>query len=103
MDTSTLRSDDKPVQTDSQLLKENVDKLTISSGATDTKSVGKSDKELSDSQKKEVEALKKRDQEVRAHESAHLSAGGGLASGPTYTYTSGPDGKTICNWRRSKK
>lgn len=42
---------------------------------------------------KEVEQLKARDREVRAHEMAHLAAAGGLAtSGASYTYQHGPDG-----------
>ncbi|AWB09712.1 SprA-related family protein [Thermodesulfobium acidiphilum] len=42
----------------------------------------------------EIEQLRKRDQEVRAHEQAHIAASGGLAaSGPNYVYVTGPDGK----------
>jgi hypothetical protein len=38
--------------------------------------------------------LKARDSQVRAHESAHLSAAGAYASGgATYTYQTGPDGR----------
>lgn len=41
----------------------------------------------------QLEALKARDQEVRAHEQAHLSAAGGIAvSGASYSYQRGPDG-----------
>ena len=41
-----------------------------------------------------VRELKQRDQEVKAHEQAHLSASGGLATGGArYTYEKGPDGK----------
>lgn len=36
--------------------------------------------------------LKQRDQEVKAHEQAHASVGGSLASAPSYTYQKGPDG-----------
>lgn len=44
-------------------------------------------------QLKELEQLKARDREVRAHEMAHLAAAGGLAtSGATFTYQRGPDG-----------
>ena len=50
--------------------------------------------ELSDSEKKRVQELKKIDREVRTHEQAHLAAAGGLArGGASYTYTKGPDGK----------
>ena len=42
----------------------------------------------------QIEQLKKTDQEVRAHEQAHIAASGGLAtSGPNYVYVTGPDGK----------
>ncbi len=47
--------------------------------------------ELSEEEKAQVEELRKIDQEVRAHEMAHKNAGGQYASGPTYTYTVGPD------------
>ena len=40
-----------------------------------------------------VQQLSMRDQEVRAHELAHKSVGGGLASAATFTYQQGPDGK----------
>jgi hypothetical protein len=41
----------------------------------------------------EIAKLSKRDQEVRAHEQAHAAVGGRYTGAPTYTYTSGPDGK----------
>lgn len=41
-----------------------------------------------------VQALQKRDQEVRQHEAAHLAAAGGLAiSGANFSLQYGPDGK----------
>ena len=49
---------------------------------------------LSDEDQRAVEQLKQRDAEVRAHELAHVSAGGGhVTSGPSYSYQTGPDGK----------
>lgn len=49
--------------------------------------------ELTAEQLKEVEQLKARDREVRAHEMAHLAAAGGLAtSGASFTYQRGADG-----------
>jgi hypothetical protein len=49
---------------------------------------------LDPEQKKEVENLKKRDQEVKAHEQAHLAAGSGVVmGGANYEYQRGPDGK----------
>jgi hypothetical protein len=51
-------------------------------------------KERSEDIRKEIDALKKRDREVRAHEMAHVSAGGNIVrSGPHYDYQTGPDGK----------
>ena len=41
---------------------------------------------------REIAQLAARDREVRAHEQAHVAAGGSLiTSGPTYTYQTGPD------------
>lgn len=52
------------------------------------------DKELSAEQKKQVQELKKRDIEVRAHESAHSAAGGQyIRGGASYEYQTGPDGQ----------
>jgi len=50
--------------------------------------------ELSPEQSQAVEKLKKRDQEVKAHEKAHAAAGAGIVQGgATYQYQRGPDGK----------
>ena len=48
---------------------------------------------LTEAEEKQVQELKKRDAEVRAHEQAHAAAGGPYASAPTYEFTTGPDGK----------
>ena len=49
---------------------------------------------LSPEQSQEVEKLKKRDQEVKAHEKAHAAAGAGIVKGgASYQYQRGPDGK----------
>jgi hypothetical protein len=50
--------------------------------------------QLTTEEKAEVRELQKRDREVRAHEAAHRAAAGGLASGGSYTYTRGPDGRS---------
>ena len=51
------------------------------------------DNGLSESQRREIQQLKARDQVVKAHESAHISAGHGLVSGGAqYSYQRGPDG-----------
>jgi len=42
-----------------------------------------------------VRQLQSRDREVRAHESAHAAAGGGLVTGgPSFTFQKGPDGRS---------
>jgi hypothetical protein len=51
------------------------------------------DGELTEEEKEVVEKLKARDQEVRAHESAHAAAGGQYAGAPTFSYQQGPDGR----------
>lgn len=49
---------------------------------------------LTPEQEAQVQKLKARDQEVRAHEQAHLAAAGPYATGgPSYTYQKGPDGQ----------
>ncbi len=49
--------------------------------------------QLSEKAKALVRSLQARDQQVHAHEAAHLAASGGLAtSGASYTYQRGPDG-----------
>lgn len=51
-------------------------------------------KQLTPEQKEVVAKLQARDREVRAHEAAHMAAAGSAAaSGATYTYEIGPDGK----------
>lgn len=63
-------------------------------GKTDANAATSQDKKtLSEEQARQVEKLKARDREVRAHEAAHLAASGGLAQGgPSFTYQRGPDG-----------
>jgi hypothetical protein len=49
---------------------------------------------LSPEEQQKVEELKKIDRKVRAHEAAHMAAGGQyIRGGATYTYQTGPDGK----------
>lgn len=61
-------------------------------------SADKSDKpqlgeELTEEEEKQVQDLKKRDAEVRAHEQAHAAVGGSYASAPSYEFQTGPDNK----------
>jgi hypothetical protein len=52
------------------------------------------DIQLSEEDRQEVEKLKRRYQEVRTHEQAHVAAGGQhVRGGISYEYQSGPDGK----------
>lgn len=65
------------------------DKTAKKNDATETE---KEDKELSDQEKQKVQELKKRDDEVKAHEQAHISAGSDLITkGASYNYEKGPD------------
>lgn len=59
-----------------------------------SKNLGALSKELSPEEQKQIEELKRTDSKVRAHELAHLAAGGGLVrGGANFTYQTGPDGK----------
>ncbi|MCK4743930.1 MAG: hypothetical protein KAT25_08940 [Sulfuriflexus sp.] len=50
--------------------------------------------DLDPAEQRVLDQLKARDREVRAHEQAHLSAAGNLASGgASFTYQQGPDGQ----------
>lgn len=60
-------------------------------------SVGSSSKtvlQLTPGEKKQVQELKSRDREVRAHEAAHLAVAGPYATGgASFSYQKGPDGR----------
>ncbi len=47
---------------------------------------------LTEEEQAVVREMKQTDAKVRAHELAHLAAGGQFASGPSYEYDKGPDG-----------
>ncbi len=67
----------------------NDDKSEDTSVAVKRKNV----KELTDSEQKVVDQLKKTDTAIRAHEMAHIAAGGRyITSGAKYQYKKGPDG-----------
>jgi hypothetical protein len=54
----------------------------------------KSSEKLSDEDERKVKELSTRDQDVRAHEAAHVAAGGQyVKGGATFSYQKGPDGK----------
>ncbi|MDQ7045561.1 MAG: putative metalloprotease CJM1_0395 family protein [Sulfurimonas sp.] len=48
---------------------------------------------LSPDEERLVNDLQSRDSEVKTHEAAHQSAGGGMTGAASYTYQQGPDGK----------
>ncbi|MBU2571339.1 MAG: hypothetical protein KJ725_15175 [Gammaproteobacteria bacterium] len=51
------------------------------------------DAQFSIEEQRQIEALKARDAEVRAHEQAHINAAAGIAvSGASFSYQTGPDG-----------
>ncbi len=55
---------------------------------------GAAAKSLSREEMQEVQELKTRDREVRAHEAAHMAAGGQhVRGGATFEYQTGPDGR----------
>ncbi len=72
-------------------------KSTAASGYPETASSdtpNNSGKITDQQQQPEIQALKDRDQEVKAHEQAHLAAAAGIAMGGAhFSYTTGPDGQ----------
>lgn len=67
---------------------------TNSSTNSGTNSDANGKESLSAAEERVLAQLQRRDDEVRAHEMAHLSASGGLAiGGASFSYQSGPDGK----------
>jgi hypothetical protein len=66
-----------------------------SSRETDPNKTGSSENsELTEEEKKEIQQLEDRDQEVRTHEQAHIAAGGQyVRSGASFEYQTGPDGE----------
>ncbi|MEM9725261.1 MAG: putative metalloprotease CJM1_0395 family protein [Pseudomonadota bacterium] len=60
----------------------------VDAGASDPGRFG-----LSEAEQEQVDKLKERDREVRAHEQAHAAVGGQYAGAPTYEYQVGPDGQ----------
>lgn len=69
-------------------------KESESSQAATPEETDKGPTELTKAEQKQVEDMKKRDKEVRAHEQAHLSAAGGYARGGiNLQFATGPDNK----------
>jgi hypothetical protein len=62
--------------------------------ADKNKSTGAENAPANTAEEQHLEYLKQRDREVRAHEQAHIIAGGGLVrGGASFGYAAGPDGK----------
>lgn len=82
-DNSNTQSDtsDAPVYTGEEML-----------AAMDKKT--STNETLSEEEQKQIDELKARDAEVKAHEQAHIAAGGSyVRGGASYDYQTGPDGK----------
>ena len=64
-------------------------------GARGSSSAGGADSvRLSPEAEKQVQKLRERDREVRAHEQAHIAAGGQhVSGGASFSYQTGPDGR----------
>jgi len=63
-------------------------------GTTGKNSSADKENQLSDEEKQRVQELQTRDREVRAHEMAHVAAGGQyVRGGASFEYQTGPDGK----------
>ncbi len=75
--------------TDAQKLDKEIQKAKE---VKESKTVNQKD-ELSPDEERLVRDLSSRDSEVRAHESAHQAAGGGMTGAASFTYQQGPDGK----------
>lgn len=71
------------------------DKVTISKEGQELSEKQPDEETLSTEEEQEVADMKARDQEVRTHEQAHLSAAGGYAQGgASFTMETGPDGNS---------
>lgn len=62
-------------------------------GGSDPQATPAQYQDLTAAEVEQVKALQERDAEVRRHEQAHAAAGGTTTGSPTYTYTTGPDGR----------
>jgi len=74
---------------------QSVEKSAADSGKTSqSEKKGDNQQSLDEAELRQIQQLKSRDAEVRAHEQAHIAAAGQYASGgPSYSYQTGADGK----------
>lgn len=86
--TSATAPEDQAAQTGNRRL---IDLRTFSS-ASNAEEESTDPSGLSEEERAQVDELKQRDREVRAHEQAHAAAGGAYAGSPSYEYENGPDG-----------
>lgn len=67
---------------------------TDTTAPASSSSITGAEKQLSEEEQLEVKELKRRDAEVKAHEMAHVAAGGQyVRGGASFEYQTGPDGK----------
>ncbi len=60
--------------------------------AADNSSQAGNDQSPDRAEQRQIQELKQRDREVRAHEQAHAAVGGRFAGAPSFSFTRGPDG-----------
>lgn len=92
----TVETDAASIQAKSAEIEDsvNISGAAKTLNSEEQKAGGADEENLSEDQRRQVDELKKRDQEVKAHERAHMAAGGGLVrGGASYTYQRGPDGQ----------
>ncbi len=71
-----------------------VDTSTQPASQSEDKKKSEQQAQTSQQEARVIQQLKARDQEVRAHEAAHIAAGRPyIVSGPSYTFQEGPDGR----------
>lgn len=93
--TYTLSSN-TPLQNVKTILKKNTEDTKEKFASNDPSTV-KIETNEDAAIKREIKQLKAFEEMVICHEHKHMSAGGGIASAPTYIYTYGPDGrKYVC-------
>lgn len=69
-----------------------IDLQTFSAASSSEEEEATGPSGLTEEEQAQVDELKQRDREVRAHEQAHAAAGGAYAGSPSYEYETGPDG-----------
>lgn len=92
--TNAARKKGEEREDEKNIKDSNTDEKTQNNEKEVNKHAANPEQRLTEEQLKQLEELKQRDQEVRAHEAAHLAAAGQYAKGgPSFDYEKGPDGK----------